>query len=122
MAKKKGAKMSIKKKGVKQKKIPSKLIAVALIIILLIAGFGLLYYYLSEESRRTDESLTALRSGDLEKGLELCNQIKVDQYSDVCYITYIGMKINNKEPYNKEICSKISERRSLEKEKLGCYV
>ena len=100
-----------------------KIIIIVLVAVLIwLICSTLAYVFLDSDSRKLDKSFEALRSGNLEQGLELCSNIKLNQYSDVCYITYIGMKINNKEPFEKEICNKISEKRKTEKEKLGCYV
>jgi short subunit fatty acids transporter len=91
-----------------------------LILLLVAAVIALVFYMVDSDSKKLDRSLDALRAGNLEKGLELCNNVRIYYYSDVCYINYIGMRINNREPFEKEICDKISSRRDAEKEMIGC--
>ena len=91
-----------------------------ILILIIIAFFG--WMFLNNNASKMNLSLRYLRSGNLEKGLEVCEEIRIDDYSDACYLNYLGRKINNNEPYDQSICSKISEKRGSEKEKLGCYV
>ena len=89
-------------------------------IIVLLIITSLVYLYLDSNSRKVDKAVSLIKKGDYEAGLSVCDDITVTDYSDVCYVTYIGIMINNQLPFDKEICSKISSRRDAEKEAIGC--
>ena len=88
------------------------------IAILLAALF--LYLGVKQDDARTSQALSLIEQGQLEKGLVLCKTLRHQQYSDVCYITYIGVKINQREPWDKGLCDKITEKRQQEKVMIGC--
>lgn len=98
--------------------------SVAGIILIALVALAVLAYsfiYVYRYSVRTDASLSELRSGNLDTGLELCHKVKLVQYSDICYINYAGMMINSGEEFDKSLCDMISDNRPREKEIIGCY-
>ena len=91
------------------------------VIVLSMILISVLFYLdVKADDERTIDALLLLRSEQLEVGLEGCNTLKYEQYKNVCYITYIGMKINSRLPWDKGLCDEISIKRQQEKNMIGC--
>ena len=96
----------------------AKILGVILLSIILISV--LFYLDVKADDERTIDALFLLRDGKFEEGLTGCNTLKYEKYKNVCYITYIGMKINSRLPWDNGLCDQISSERQREKNMIGC--